>query len=79
MSSLIENKSIRLKQLEQELSFAKKGLVTLIILFVFLFFWHYDNTQNLISSLSLIGFFIIIFGIFYKNTKKAIKWYEKQI
>ncbi|HDX6258174.1 TPA: hypothetical protein RPV60_001658 [Campylobacter fetus subsp. venerealis] len=40
---------------------------------------HYDNTQNLISSLSFIGFFIIIFSIAYKNTKKAIKWHEENI
>lgn len=64
-------------QLYKDLKLFKRIVIYFSILAIACTVWHKDNSQNLISALIFVGFFIVIGVLGWFDTIKAIKWYKK--
>lgn len=66
-------------QLHKDLKLLKKIVIYFSILTIVCIIWHKDNMQNLISTLMITGFFIVVGILGWIDTNKAIKSYEKYL
>ena len=66
-------------QLYKDLKLFKRIVICFYILAIVCTVWYKDNSQNLISVLVFVGFFIVIGILGWFDTIKAIKSYEKYL